>query len=79
MEFDNTSIEIVPFNEDHLEEAAALVAVRYREERNVNPILPAQFEDATAVLPILHDNTRRQTGVVARREGKLIGFLTSRI
>ena len=79
MEFDNTSIEIVPFNEDHLEEAAALVAVRYREERNLNPILPAQFEDATAVLPILHDNTRRQTGVVARREGKLIGFLTSRI
>ena len=76
MEFNNTSIEIVPFSEDHLEEAAALVAVRYREERNLNPILPARFEDAAAVLPILHNNTRRQTGVVARREGKLIGFLT---
>lgn len=69
-------MEIVPFNEEHLEEAAALVAVRYREERNLNPILPSRFEDAAAVLPILHDNINRQTGVVARREGKLIGFLT---
>ena len=67
---------IMPFNEEHLEDAAALVAVRYREERNLNPILPTRFEDAAAVLPILHDNINRQTGVVARREGKLIGFLT---
>ncbi len=76
MEFNNTSIEIGPFSEEHLEETAALVAVRCQHETKHNPILPARFEDAAAVLPILHNNTRRQTGVVARREGKLIGFLT---
>lgn len=76
MESGTTSIEIVPFSEDHLEEAAGLVAVRYRQERKHNPILPARFEDAAAVLPILQNNTRRQTGMVAMREGRLIGFLT---
>ena len=69
------SIEIVPFQRDHLEDAAELVANRYREERGLNKSLPAQFEDADAVLPLLKGCANGQVGIAAIRERRLIGFL----
>lgn len=69
------SIEIIPFMNDHLEDTAALVATRYRAERDLNKSLPARFEDANAVLPLLRDYANGQTGIAAIRDSRLIGFL----
>jgi GNAT superfamily N-acetyltransferase len=69
------SIEIVPFQRDHLQDAAELVANRYRAERGFNKFLPAQFEDADAVLPLLEDYANGQAGIAAICEKRLIGFL----
>jgi len=69
------SIEIVPFQRDHLQDAAVLVANRYRAERGINRSLPSQFEDADAVLPLLKDYANGQAGIAAILEKRLIGFL----
>jgi len=69
------SIEIVPFQRDHLEHAALLVASRYRAERSLNESLPARFEDADAILPLLKDYANGQAGIAAICERRLIGFL----
>jgi GNAT superfamily N-acetyltransferase len=69
------SIEIVPFQRDHLQDAAMLVANRYREERNINKSLPSQFENADAVLPLLKNYANGQAGIAAIDEKRLIGFL----
>jgi len=69
------SFEIVPLDVHHLEDAAALVATRYRTERDLNKSLPAQFENTHAVLPLLKDYTNGQAGITAIREKRLIGFL----
>jgi len=69
------SIEIVPFQRDHLEDAAVLVANRYRAERGINKSLPSQFEDADAVLPLLKDYANGQAGIAAICEKRPIGFL----
>lgn len=71
-----SSIEIVPFSEDHIEAAAALVAARYRAERDFNKSLPTKYEEAEAIVPILQDNSKRTTGVTTIREGRLAGFAT---
>ena len=73
---DKTSIDIVPFSEDHLEEAAALVATRYLAERDLNKSLPARFEDADTIVPLLHDYAKKETGIAVIQEGRLAGFLT---
>lgn len=69
------SIEIVPFQRDHLQDAAASVANRYREERGFNKSLPNQFEDADAILPLLEGYANGQAGIAAICEKRLIGFL----
>ena len=76
MEFNKPSIDIVPFSEDHLKDAAAMVATRYREERDLNKSVPARFEDAAAIVPLLQDYTKKRNGIAAIREGRLAGFLT---
>ena len=70
------SIQIVPFRDNHLKDAAVLVATRYRTERALNKSLPARFEDAGAVASLLQDYTKERAGVVAIRGGRLAGFLT---
>ena len=70
-----SSIEIVPFQHDHLEDAAVLVATRYRAERGFDKSLPPQFEHADAVLPLLKAYANGQAGIVAICERRLIGFL----
>jgi len=69
------SIEIVPFQRDHLQDAAVLVANRYREERSTNKSLPSQFENADAVLPLLKGYANGQAGIAAISEKRLTGFL----
>ena len=69
--------KLCPMTEDHLEDAAALLAARHREDRRIAPILPARYEDPVEVAPVLRDvlATDGMHGVAALRGGQLAGFL----
>jgi GNAT superfamily N-acetyltransferase len=69
------SLEIVPFETQHLQDAAALVNARYSALRERVPALPSRYEDASAILPSLRDLADRVPGVAALRGGRLAGFL----
>lgn len=71
------SIEIVPLEEKHLEDAAALVCARYRALRERLLVMPSRYEDPDAVLPRLNDLAGRAPGIVAIRRGQLAGFLVA--
>ena len=68
-------LALVPLREEHLEEAAALASRRYRGLREQVALLPARYDDARTLLPLLHDIVRAGPGVAATREGRLVGFL----
>jgi GNAT superfamily N-acetyltransferase len=70
-------LDIVPLRKEHMEAAAALVADRYRSERNLNPLFPEQYGNPAAVLPLLNFKAEEQFGVAAVRDGKTAGFLLS--
>jgi hypothetical protein len=70
------SIRLQPFATNHIEEAAALAALRYQTERSQNQLLPAQFEQAETVAHHLQGLVGRVPGVIAMRENRLVGFLT---
>jgi len=70
------SIHVVPLDEDHLEEAAALVVERYRRLRAEVPILPARYAEPSTYLPFLHAIAEAGPGVAAVRGDRLVGFLT---
>lgn len=71
------AIEFVTMTDEHLAEAAGLLATRHREDRVVAPILPARFENPDAAEGVLRELLAEEgmAGVVALREGKLAGFL----
>jgi GNAT superfamily N-acetyltransferase len=69
------SIQIVPFAQEYLEQAASMVAARYRAARGLIPFLPARFEEPEAILPRLQDHAGSVPGVAALREGRLVGYL----
>jgi ribosomal protein S18 acetylase RimI-like enzyme len=70
-------VTLVPFVTDHLEPAAALLAARHRRDRVEVPDLPPRYEDEDATVPILRDLTASDgmRGVVALREGRVVGYL----
>jgi GNAT superfamily N-acetyltransferase len=69
------SIEIVPFTDDHLENAASMVAARYQAERNLKPSLPVRFGDSASVLPLLRKLAQSGPGIAGIRDGEFAGFL----
>jgi GNAT superfamily N-acetyltransferase len=70
-----SNLEIVPFREEHLDEAASLLAARHRAGRMREPELPARFEDPSATLTLVKELLAKSTGVVAFRGGRLAGYL----
>jgi GNAT superfamily N-acetyltransferase len=70
------SLQIAPLREEHLEDAAALVSVRYKALREHVPLLPSRYEDVDTILPMLRDLTGEAPGVVAIRGSRLVGLLT---
>ncbi|MBN1963771.1 MAG: GNAT family N-acetyltransferase [Anaerolineae bacterium] len=68
-------MQVIPFAERHVEDAAALVARRYARLRSVVPLLPEHYEDPAALQPLVESLTRHQTGVAAMDDGRLVGFL----
>ncbi|MFN8664164.1 MAG: GNAT family N-acetyltransferase [Thermomicrobiales bacterium] len=71
------ALDFVTMADEHLAEAAELLAARHRADRVVAPILPARFEDPREVIPVLRDLLAgdAMTGVAARQEGRMAGFL----
>ena len=59
------SIEIVPFTTEHHTAAAELVARRYHDETECNPLLAGHFRTGKNILPILWNNQEKCTGVAA--------------
>lgn len=68
-------LEVVPLRKEHLEDAAALASSRYRGLCEEVPLLPARYGEARNLLPLLHDIVGAGPGVVAIRQGRLVGFL----
>lgn len=85
------SLDILPFQPEHLPAAAALVSARYREFRHGRrhgdghgnspavPLLPARYEDPGEFLSLLSNLAEREGGVAALQDGQLVGFLTGYI
>ena len=71
------TIEILPLEEKHLEDAAALACARYRALRERLPLMPSRFQDLDTILPPLRDLAGQAPGVVAVRGGRLAGFLVA--
>jgi GNAT superfamily N-acetyltransferase len=69
-------IEVKPFEQEHLAAACALFAAKYRGERQRCDLLPARFEDESAIQKLLTQMVGIQPGVVAFAEGEMIGYLT---
>lgn len=70
------SLQIASLDEKYLQDAAALVAARYRALRQQVPLLPSRYEGAAAILPMLGSLMEGLPGVAAVRGGRLVGFMT---
>ena len=70
-------LEIRPFSEEHLDEAARLLAERHRRHRAVEPLLPARFESPADALEEVASAWRLEgaSGVTAFRDGRAVGFV----
>jgi GNAT superfamily N-acetyltransferase len=68
-------LEIVDWRDEHLVEAANLVAQRCCDLRQRVPLVPARYERPEVILPFLEELVG-QPGVVAFQDGRLMGFLT---
>lgn len=71
------ALTVVPLENKHLEDAAHLVANRYRLLHSVIAELPPRYEDAAILLPLLTKLTSQAPGVAALQAGRLAGFLTA--
>jgi ribosomal protein S18 acetylase RimI-like enzyme len=71
------SLEIRPFADEHLDDAAALLAVRHRRHRASEPLLSSRFEnpaDARAELELVW-RSDGASGAAAYRNGRIVGYL----
>lgn len=64
-------VEIVPFADEHVERAAALLAERHAAHRAVEPLLPERSDFVAEIAKERED----ATGAAAFDNGKVVGFL----
>jgi GNAT superfamily N-acetyltransferase len=70
-------LELVPFADEHLGDAAQLLAERHARHRKVEPLLPERYEGPAAALEELERAWRADdaSGAAALRAGRLTGYL----
>jgi ribosomal protein S18 acetylase RimI-like enzyme len=70
-------LEVVPFADEHVDEAARLLADRHARHRRDEPLLPARFEEPVAARDELLGVWRAgdASGAAALRDGRLVGYL----
>ena len=72
-----SGLELLPFSEEHLDDAGVLLAERHALQRRVEPLLPARFEDPAEARGEVAALARAEgaSGAVAIREGRVVAFL----
>ena len=72
-----TRLEILPFADEHLEDAARLLAVRHGRHRAAEPLLSGRFEQKAEALAELEKawGGQEASGAAAFRDGQLVGYL----
>jgi ribosomal protein S18 acetylase RimI-like enzyme len=70
-------LEVVPFSDEHLDDAGRLLAARHARQREVEPLLPQRFEDPAASREEIERSWRADdsSGAAALRDGRLVGYL----
>ena len=68
-------IQIIPFREEFLGEAAALFSANYRKQRQATPILPEGMEEPRGVTDRLRNLLHHTPGMVAVQNGRLVGYM----
>jgi GNAT superfamily N-acetyltransferase len=69
------SYSVVPFREEHIQDAAALFVDAYRVQRGETPSLPPRHEETTTIAPMLQRLVAGAPGIAAIRDGKLVGYV----
>ena len=72
-----STLELLPFADEHLDGAGRLLAERHRRHRLAEPLLPARFEDSAAARSEVEAVWSKDGagGAVALRDGRLVGYL----
>jgi GNAT superfamily N-acetyltransferase len=71
-------LNIIPFREEHLEDAARLVCDRYQRLREQVPDLPQRYSDVNSLTPLLQNILKPDIpGVAAIQGNRMVGFLTA--
>ena len=70
-------IEIVPFGDNYVEDAARLLALRHQRDRLKEPALPARFCDPSSTRLAVEASWHKPhaSGVVALQAGRVVGYL----
>jgi GNAT superfamily N-acetyltransferase len=70
-------LDLVPFADQHLDDAARLLAARHARHCAAEPLLPAAFQDPAVARGAVEEAWRADgaSGVVAEREGTVVGYL----
>ncbi len=68
-------IQIIPFREEFLDEAAALFIANYRKQRQAIPILPERMEDHQLNVKMLTEIFHSTPGLAALQNGRLVGYM----
>lgn len=72
-------VYIVPFGDEHVEEAAQLFAAAFGAARKREPLLPPRHTDPKTILPRLRSLARGQPGAAAVCDGRLAGYLLAKL
>ena len=72
-------LDVVPFSDEHLEDAARLLAARHTRHRAAEPLLSERFEEPAAAQEALAAEWRAEgaSGAAAFRNGRLVGYLVA--
>src|SRR5207244_1881624 len=70
-------MDIEPFADEHLDAAAELLAARHRRQREVEPLLPARYEDPAETRAEIEAEWREPDalGFVALSHKAVVGYL----
>jgi ribosomal protein S18 acetylase RimI-like enzyme len=70
-------LDVVPFSEEHLDDAAKLLAARQARQREAEPALPERYERPPEAREEIEQAWRVDgpSGAVALREGRVVGYL----
>jgi ribosomal protein S18 acetylase RimI-like enzyme len=70
-------LEVVPFSDEHLDDAGRLLAARHTRQRAAEPVLPERFEEPVAAQAEVEEAWRADgaSGATAIRDGRVVGYL----